>query len=274
MKKILCIFLTAIILLLTACNTAKPIDIPEVVESSSERISETESVKVESPSESSSEPIEESIPESKKPEDKGDTTEAPKESTLNGDNWDSILFWTKDYNEYLKFLDNNKDSIPTDFITYDMIKDLGTFYYFNAVSFNKYSYDFIDKNGIILTIDVTPLTNQVSIENVIIPNNINNLRNISLSYNEKNSVFTCDNISYSFFEDGKLYKIAWTLGEKELLLGIHYGYICLADYPLDGETTFVSQLLSTQTATAAVEAFNQKVEAEIAKNIADKQSKG
>ena len=51
-------------------------------------------------------------------------------------------------------------------------------------------------------------------------------------------------------------------------------YVRLADYPLDGETTFVSQLLSTQTATAAVEAFNQKVEAEIAKNIADKQLKG
>ena len=46
------------------------------------------------------------------------------------------------------------------------------------------------------------------------------------------------------------------------------------DYPLNGETTFVSQLLSLQTAEAAVEAFNQKVEAEIAKNIVDKQSKG
>ena len=48
----------------------------------------------------------------------------------------------------------------------------------------------------------------------------------------------------------------------------------LADYPLDGETTFVSQLLSLETAEAAVENFNQHVEAEIAKNIADKQSKG
>ena len=57
-------------------------------------------------------------------------------------------------------------------------------------------------------------------------------------------------------------------------LGIGIVYLSMtepnsfAGYPLDGETTFVSQLLSTQTATAAVQSFNQKVEAEIAKNLA------
>ena len=82
MKKILCILLTLIMLPLTACNTVEPIDIPEDVESSSE---------------SSSALIEESTPESKKPEDEGDTTEVPKESTSNGDNWDANLFSTDDY---------------------------------------------------------------------------------------------------------------------------------------------------------------------------------
>ena len=51
MKKMLCIFLSAILLLLTSCNAAEPIDIPDEIESPSD-----------SNSESSSTPIAESIP--------------------------------------------------------------------------------------------------------------------------------------------------------------------------------------------------------------------
>lgn len=51
MKKVLCIFLSAIILFLTSCNVAEPIDIPDKIESHSE-----------SSPESASTPIEESIP--------------------------------------------------------------------------------------------------------------------------------------------------------------------------------------------------------------------
>ena len=44
----------------------------------------------------------------------------------------------------------------------------------------------------------------------------------------------------------------------------------LSDHPTTGEETFVSKLLSTQTATAAMQAFNQKIETELAKNLAEK----
>ena len=57
MKKILCIFLSAITLFLTSCNVTGPIDIPDKIESPSE-----------SSPESSSTPIEESIPSPEVPE--------------------------------------------------------------------------------------------------------------------------------------------------------------------------------------------------------------
>ena len=276
MKKTLCIILILSILSLSACNVAEPIDIPEKIESPSD-------IRPESPSESKPEnistPIEESSTTPDKTEAEGDITDLPnestnrdsKESTTTGDSWLAVLYYADDYNEYLKFFDDKKESIPNDFITYDMIKDIGTFDYFYADSIDVYRYTVIDKNEIPITIIIMPaLENQVSTGNVIIPDNINNLRNIASSHNGKESVYICDNISYRYLEDGRLYRIDCKWGEKEIWFVRTTGYKPIGDYPLDGETTFVSQLLSVQTAAAAVQSFNQKVEAEIAKNIANK----
>ena len=258
MKKILCILLTLIMLPLTACNTVEPIDIPEDVESSSE---------------SSSALIEESIPESKKPEDEGDATEVPKESTSNGDNWDANLFSTDDYNEYLNFLNNDKVKIPDNFITYDMIKNIGAFDCIVVSSFDDYGYLLFDENDIGITVRMFSALNNDSTTPITSTYEANDLRKIIAPDNQK-SALTHNGILYNYSESGGLYQISWQYAEQTITIAMTINYVRLADYPLDGETTFVSQLLSTQTATAAIEAFNQKVDAEIAKNIADKQSKG
>ena len=154
-----------------------------------------------------------------------------------------------------------------------MLKDLGTFKSFilSSSSFNYYIYYFIDENGMEFSVRIQPLPLELDTYHIVTPNNMGDLRTVK--QNSQRTTYVYNNISYYYYESGKLYKITWSFEGKLVTLGIGTDKR-LADYPLDGETTFVSQLLSLQTADAAVEAFNQKVEAEIAKNIADKQSKG
>ena len=266
MKKILCILLTAIILLLTSCNTAKPLVLPE---------------EVETPSESSSVPIEEYIPESSKTEDEVDATEAPKESTdsnsnestSNGDNWVASLFSTDYYNEYLDFLSNDKIKVPDNFITYDMIKNIGAFEGLVVYSFDDYGYLLFDENDILISVRILSTLNNASTTTITSTYESNDLRKITAPNNQESTLFH-NGILYNYSKSGGLYRISWQYVEQAITIVITMGYVHLNEYPLEGETTFVSQLLSTQTATAVVEAFNQKVEAEIAKNIADKQQKG
>ena len=177
------------------------------------------------------------------------------------------------YEEYLEFIGNAKN-LPDDFVTYDMLKEIGDFKYFicSSPNFNSYMYTFIDENNVEIFARVSPLPNEIKTHPIVVPNNINNLRNvlpIGVS-----SRYSHNNITYGYYFNGELSSIRWAMETKLVTLSCSGQSNTLADYPLDGETTFVSQLLSLQTADAAVEAFNQKVEAEIAKNIADKQSKG
>ena len=278
MKKTLCIFLTAVILLLTACNVAEPIDVPDNVESPSD-----------SNPESSSAPIEEStpIPEAlesnfESPESSTEASEPVTEpnespSSSSGGYW-MADFSTNNYDEYLDYIAQKKNNqeLPDDFISYDMIKEIGNLKNFSTTFFpSEYKYIVIDKNGMEINVRVQSLSSEISTETIVFSIENNSLRNVAPTNNDSRSVFNLNNVSYKYYSSGRLYKIVFVFGGKQMSLGIATNDgKRLADYPLDGETTFVSQLLSLQTADAAVEAFNQKVEAEIAKNIADKQSKG
>jgi hypothetical protein len=273
MKKTLCIILILSILSLSACNVAEPIDIPPELESPSDSRPESPSAPEslpESKPENISTPIEESVSLHEELEINPEINESA-ESPSGG--YVPNEFFTKNYSEYLSFIDkkSNDGILPNNFISYEMIKDIGDFEMFETWYFPYYyTYRVIDGNGMEIFIYVDPLSNEISTENIILSNNSDNLRNVTPSNNEKRSVFTINNVSYRYYASGKLYKIGWVVGGKQIELGIAKDYKRLSDYPLDGETTFVSQLLSTQTAAAAVQSFNQKVEAEIAKNIANK----
>jgi hypothetical protein len=98
MKKILCIIISFIFILLTACNTAEPLVLPE---------------EVESPSESSSIPIEESTPAPELSESEPKITDSPLESSetiVDPDfhkNYNMFLYggtWSDDFNENVQRL--------------------------------------------------------------------------------------------------------------------------------------------------------------------------
>lgn len=282
MKKTLCLILISTLLFSISCNVSDGGDIlsePPVE-------SKAEATEVQSPEESSSiseeslDPEESNsyIEETLRPEES--TEASPDESSVKVEETESLsgIWWeysTFDkYEEYLKFISNVKNP-PDDFITYDMLKDIGEFRLFvGDETLMGYGYSLIGNNGGTIEVRIQPLPNKIKTYPIAIPDDSSDIRNVV--FVEGWSKFACNNISYYYY-NGELGRIGLTIGSclVELFYSEHpndpYSF---AAYPLDGETTFVSQLLSLETAEAAVQSFNQKVEAEIAKNIADKQSKG
>jgi hypothetical protein len=171
------------------------------------------------------------------------------------------------YEEYLEYIGSVKN-LPDDFITYDMLKSIGDFYGFICTkTFSGYWYILIAENNKWIFVRVNELPDRIKSRPIVEPQNINDLRNVTPTGGWAD--YSHNNITYSYF-DGMLESIDWAIGTKFITLTVTGGTRNFVDYPLGGET-FVSQLLSTQTATAAVQSFNQNVEAEIAKNIANKQ---
>lgn len=280
MKKILCLILIFTLLFCVSCNVADGGDIlsdppsestPLTPESSSSKESGS-SLEENLPPEESSSNLEESLQSEESnnvpPEDSSDKTEEPEGASGQGE----IATPTFErYEEYLKFIDSVKN-LPDDFITYDMLKDIGEFRSFVCgTTFIGYGYNFTDENNVRILAKIYPLPNEVETYPMVTPDNSSNMRSVTPIGTW--STYSYNNITYHYYFNGTLAGIEWIIGEKIVYLSMLEPNT-FAAYPLDGETTFVSQLLSLQTAEAAVEVFNQKVEAEIAKNIADKQSKG
>jgi hypothetical protein len=170
------------------------------------------------------------------------------------------------YEEYLEYIASVKN-LPDDFITYDMPKNIGDFYAFvggEGDTFKGYSYLLIAENNKWIFVKIQKLPDRINSLPIVEPQTINDLRNATPT--EGWSEYSHNNITYSYF-NGMLAGIEWAIGTKLVTLTVTGGTRNFVDYPLNGET-FVSQLLSAQTATAAVQSFNQKVEAEIAKNLA------
>lgn len=271
MKKILYLILIFTLLFCFSCNVADGGDIL------SEHPSES---KPEAPESSQPDESNSNIEGSLQPKESKDVS--PEESSNKaketggsdiGEGYGEVETSTfSTYEAYLEFIGSLKQ-LPYDFITYDMLKELGTFKSFilSSSEIDTYIYSFVDKNGIEFSVKIKPLPLELDTNCIVTPSNKDNLRTVT--QNSQRTTYVYNNISYHYYTSGRLYKITWTFRGELLELGVATDKR-LADYPLDGETTFVSQLLSTQTATAAIEAFNQKVEAELAKNIADKQSKG
>ena len=273
MKKILCLILISTLLFSVSCNVA---DSGEIL---SEPPSESTPKAPENskPYESGS-----NIEESLQPEESKDVS--PEESSYkaeetnvpSGSEFISYpAFWI--YEEYLEYIDSVKN-LPDDFITYDMLKSIGDFLAFSGPkTFRGYWYTLIAENNKWIFVRVSELPDRIKSRPIVEPQNINDLRNATPTGGW--AEYSHNNITYSYF-DGMLESIEWAIGTKLITLTVTgvtaTGEVVsgekatFVDYPLGGET-FVSQLLSAQTATAAVQSFNQNIEAEIAKNIANKQ---
>lgn len=264
MKKILCLILISTLLFSVSCNVADSGDIlSEPPNESTPKAPENSK-----PYESSSN-IEESLqPEESKdvsPEESSDKTEESEGASVQGEIATPTF---GKYEEYLKFIGSVKN-LPDDFITYDMLKDIGEFRSFVCdTTFIGYAYNFTDENNVRILAKIYPLPSEVKTYPMVTPDNSSNMRSITPIGTW--STYSYNDITYHYYFNGTLAGIEWSIGTKIVYLSMTEPNT-FAGYPLDGETTFVSQLLSTQTATAAVQSFNQKVEAEIAKNIANKQ---
>ena len=297
MKKILCVLLTSILLLLTACNVAEQIKIPNNNESSSDIIdSNNVSSEIETQSGSKDTNNTENVIESSSNNELLETpsseaeniqalesSETTKETDPNTEAegcWGATIA-TKDYEEYLTFINTTK-VLPDNFITYEALNYIGDFKAFVLYSPYDYFYIIVDQNGMDVYISIDPISNKVSTSNkistlnVVVPNNLNDLRKIIPPNNIRDSIYINNNMSYRYYRTGTLRSITWETEGVSVKIQVEHFIdgkdkpVRLSDYPTTGEETFVSKLLSTQTATAAMQAFNQKIEAEIAKNLAEK----
>lgn len=143
-----------------------------------------------------------------------------------------------------------------DFITYDMLKDYGSFCLFvnsgRSDTCTEYSYDLIDSMGIETTIFIIPASRQLEEYSVITSmENPKDLRSCS----SKKGVYTANGISY-YYSRGKLRRIAWQFDKQWILVDSTNNRY--AEYPITDET-LVGRLLNTETAEAAVVEFNAKV---------------
>ena len=276
MKKVLFILLVLSAFMLTACNISEPQgahNIESSLDGNYDNILSADKVEESALNSKDSDEIPENSQMSQESSNQtSENLQPPQESeNQNGGEWVNNYVNIFDYNSYLNFI-NTDENIPENFIMYQSLQDLGDFDSLIVFDkrFEQYMYGLIDNNGVEITIYVDPMPTTVSTQTIATSVNENDLREIAPG--SKSSVFSINNISYRYYSWGELGSISWTVSNKVLKLAIlkDGGF---PNYQLN-ENNIISRLLSTQTATAAVEAFNQKVEAEIAKNIADKQSKG
>ena len=306
MKRIISmlLFLTVLASLsFSSCNIAEPIDLYKEVESPSESSTASPSIydkETEAMPEASDKLSDESeaMPEasdklSDKPEampeafDKlPDESEAMPETLENTEANESAGspsggyvpadFWANDYEAYTSYINEkrNKKELPEDFISYDAIKEIGAFVSFSISDrYTNYFYNVIDENGELITIHIKPLSSFINTGRVIFSNDKydeNNLRKVSQFFNDDTWQFiNFENINYRYYSNGGLNTINWVVNGKLFTVTMMSNYRRLSDYPLDGEETFVSRLLSKYTAIASVQSLNQKIKAYTAKNIAD-----
>lgn len=160
----------------------------------------------------------------------------------------------EEYNRYL-------ETIPEGgkFVTYDALKEIGTFKIFVGLTntprdgYTYYVYGLVDETGkeFILYIKHTDeIVNNIS--NTIECEDPQDMR---IAKEKSDGNYSHQGLTYGYWE-GRLGYLEWHVDEIQFqLAGVEFS---LADYPV-GEDTFVSKLLSQETAVAAVESINAKV---------------
>ncbi|MBE6668328.1 MAG: hypothetical protein E7607_08490 [Ruminococcaceae bacterium] len=151
--------------------------------------------------------------------------------------------------EYTDFLNSNE--MPADFVSYDKIEAIGTFYGLVFLSdayrndYSSYMYSLIDSNGVEITLYVDHCDETLSTSSSILGVNEMDMRLLS---DESSGAYVSDNIEYRYVS-GKLLSISWKAQNINYTL---CGSMLLSGYPLT-ESTFVGKLLNTDTALQALE---------------------
>lgn len=158
------------------------------------------------------------------------------------------------YNEYLAFINSN--DMPDDFITYDIFSDIGVFRTFICEPFTmraeckEYIYVVEDDNGYSIMFSIELDEKELVTENYIfMPDNISDYRFVEYDKVVHSMV---NNLKYSYAR-GKLFAITALFGNMKIVMTISGGRF--ENYPINGEDTFMSRLLSPATAKAAAAEF-------------------
>lgn len=163
----------------------------------------------------------------------------------------------EDYNEFL-----SSENLPKNFITYDMLKDIGDFEYLIFLSdgyngdFTEYMYTVKDSTGYDISVYVEPsIESDVLNSNTIIAETINrtDLRTIGSA---ESGIYMYNDLKYKYVS-GKLLSIAWDMD------GLRYtltGSSMLDNYP-DQNNTFMGLLLNGDTSKDAFRVLGTAVRA-------------
>ena len=154
----------------------------------------------------------------------------------------------EDYYEYISFITSM--GMPDSFITYDELSFLGSFKAFicppfaSAKELTQYIYDFKDSNGYDIAIDIRPIKNTVSTDNILMLDDVKDYRYLS---SDERGIFTTNGLTYRYLK-GELSCIEFKYNDMQFVIS---GNGMLSDYPVNGEDTFMSKLLSADTAKDA-----------------------
>jgi hypothetical protein len=136
------------------------------------------------------------------------------------------------------------------FMTYEELSFLGSFKAFicppfaSAKELTQYIYDFKDSNGYDIAIDIRPIKNTISTDNILMLDDVKDYRYLS---SDERGIFTTNGLTYQYLK-GELSCIEFKYNDMQFVIS---GNGMLSDYPVNGEDTFMSKLLSPATAKAA-----------------------
>lgn len=152
-----------------------------------------------------------------------------------------------DYNKFM-----SSENLPENFITYDMLKDIGDFVYLIFLSdgyngdFTEYMYTVKDSTGYDISVYVEPsIESDVLNSNTIIAEKINrtDLRTIASA---ESGIYIYNDVKYKYVS-GKLLSIAWDMDGLRCTLT---GNSMLDNYP-DQNNTFMGLILNGDTSKDA-----------------------
>ncbi len=173
------------------------------------------------------------------------TTAKTESTTVNVAGGCAISVTIEDYDEYISFITSM--GMPDSFVTYDELSFLGSFKAFicppfaSAKELTQYIYDFKDSNGYDIAIDIRPIKNTISTDNILMLDDVKDYRYLS---SDERGVFTTNGLTYQYLR-GELSCIEFKYNDMQFVIS---GNGMLSDYPVNGEDTFMSRLLSADTA--------------------------
>lgn len=175
----------------------------------------------------------------------------------------SVSFSDTEYNEYLHHI-STCDKIPENFVCYEQLQQIGAFSRFLAPAHGHpandvfYMYFFVDEWGqpISLSVETAQKRDLSDPEKATTAVDPRDMRYLTEEKSGR-SVYSAGDINYCYI-DGELYYIEWYANDLSFRVQCEYeadvaARIC--NYPAECSGTFMSKMLSLDTASQAVADF-------------------